>query len=347
MAQTYKDIQRITGLSLSTISKYFNGGNIREANREAIEKALEGMDYRVNEYARGLKSHRSRMVGGIIPELNSTFNTAIMADVEGYLRQHGYGFLICDCRLDRDMERDALEFLLGRMVDGIITIPYDKSGGHLKLARDHDIPVVLIDRLADDFQTDAVVVDNQEAARKAAEEFVKAGHRDLAIVCGPEGLYTMKCRMEGFRRTLLDYGLPARPEWMRSVDMTVDGGYQAAKEILMLPARPTALFCANYEVTLGTIIAMNELGVRMPEDISLIGLDNLMLSGVIKPKLTMVVQPMRQIAESAAALMLRRLESDGARQEPPQIIRLPAELLPGQSVAAVSNITNGPFTNGG
>lgn len=331
MAATYKDIQRLTGLSLATISKYFNGGQVRKANREAIEKAIKELDFHVNEYARGLKSRKSHLVGGLIPELNSTFNTHLMSDVEEYLRQRGYGFMVCDCRLDKDLEREALEFLLGRMVDGIITIPYDKSGAHLELARDRKIPVVLIDRLATDFVTDAVIVDNHEASRLAAMEFIAKGHTDIAIICGPDGLYTMQERMNGFRQTLMQNRIPIVEEWMVDGPMTVDGGYQAAKRLLRMTHRPTALFCANYEITLGTIMAMNELGIRMPEDISLIGFDNLMLSGVIKPTLTMIVQPMQHLAHRAAEMLISRMENKQSKQDI-VITRLQAQLVPGQSV---------------
>lgn len=331
MAATYKDIQRLTGLSLATISKYFNGGQVRKANRMAIEEAIKELDFHVNEYARSLKSRRSHLVGGLIPELNSTFNTTLMADVEEYLRQHGYGFMVCDCRLDKEMEKEALEFLLGRMVDGIITIPFDKSGEHLKLAKERGIPVVLMDRLATDFVTDAVVVDNRGASRMAVEEFMRLGHREIAIINGPEGLYTMRERMDGFRQTLEKHQLPIEDRWMIWGPMTVDGGYEAAKKLFAMRHRPTALFCANYEITLGTIMAMNELGIRMPEDISLIGFDNLTLSGVIKPTLTMIVQPMQDIAHQAAKQLIDRMEQIETA-DTAIITRLQAQLVKGKSI---------------
>lgn len=331
MAATYKDIQELTGLSLATISKYFNGGQVRKVNRQAIEAAIEELDFHVNAYARSLKSKRSHLVGGLIPELNSTFNTTMMADVAECLREHGYGLLVCDCRLDKLREKEALSFLLDRMVDGIITIPYEKTGMHLKLAADRGVPVVLLDRLATEFVADAVVLDNADAAQKAAEEFIRSGHRDIAMINGPEGMYTMQERMGGFRKTLEAHGVPVAEEWMMSGPMTVDGGYRAAKTLLTGEKRPTALFCANYEITLGTIMAMNELGVRMPEDISLIGFDNLTLSGVIKPSPTMIVQPMREMARQAARQLIARMEDTDAAEEP-VITRLQAALVAGKSI---------------
>lgn len=198
MAATYKDIQRLTGLSLSTISKYFNG-NVLEENRKAIEHAIVKLDFRMNEFARSLKSKRSKTIGVLIPELSSTFHTAIIADVEDILRTYGYSTIVCDSRLNKRMEIDALEFLLGKMVDGVITVPFDKSGEHLRMADERKVPVVLIDRLASDYKADAVIVDNAGAAEMAVKEFVGNGHQRISILCGPDGIFTMKSEWTGLK----------------------------------------------------------------------------------------------------------------------------------------------------
>ena len=333
MAATYKDIQRLTGLSLATISKYFNGGAVRQENRQAIEEAIRQLDFHVNAYARSLKSKRSKLIGGLIPELDSTFNTRMMADVEEYLRQQGYGLIICDSRLDQDSEKEALDFLLSRMVDGIITIPYDKSGQHLEEARNRDVPVVLLDRLTTEYETDAVVLENADAARMAAEAFIKSGHKDIAIINGPGSLFTMQERMRGFQETLAAHKIPIRPEWMIDGPMTIDGGYENTKLIMSLWHRPTALFCANYEITFGAMMALNELGIRIPDEISMIGFDNLPLARVIKPRLTMIMQPMETLAHRAAELLIERIE--GNAPQTPRIVRMQAELVAGESIREI------------
>ena len=134
MPGTYKDIQNITGLSLSTISKYFNGGNLREENRLSIEKAIEELDFTVNAFARGLKSRQSHTIGILVPDLSSTFNAIIMEQVCEILRSHGYGSIVCTCNGNQKAEKSSLSFLLDKMVDGIITIPMDETGKHLEEA---------------------------------------------------------------------------------------------------------------------------------------------------------------------------------------------------------------------
>ena len=330
MAATYKDIRRLTGLSLSTISKYFNGGNVTETNRKAIDRAAAKLDFRVNDYARGLKSRRSKTIGVLIPELNSVFHTSIISDVEDILRTHGYGTIVCDSRLDGRIETDSLNFLLGKMVDGIITIPFDKSGEHLRAADERGVPVVLIDRLETDYKTDAVILDNARAAELAALEFVANGHRRIAILSGPGGIYTMKARTGGFLRALEKSGIPEDPAYVAVQEMTIAGGYEGAKKLLRLPQPPTALFCANYELTVGAVLAVNEAHVAVPGGLSMIGFDDLTLSQIVTPRLTIVAQPMREIAEDAAALMLDRLGETPVHGV--RIIELSPRMIRGDSV---------------
>ena len=146
MAATMKDIARRTGLGLATISSYFNGGNVREKNRIKIEEAIEELHYEVNEVARGLKTNATRTIGVVIPELNNTFCAEIITGMEDVLRSHGYATIVCDCRTDKKLEREAVEFLTRRRVDGIINMPVDEEGNHLKRFQKTGKPIVLIDR---------------------------------------------------------------------------------------------------------------------------------------------------------------------------------------------------------
>lgn len=127
-----KDIARKTGLGLATISSYFNGGNVREKNRKKIEEAIEELHYEVNEVARGLKTNATRTVGVVIPELNNVFCAEIITEMEDILRGHGYATIVCDCRTDRMLEQEAVDFLSRKRVDGIINMPVDTEGRHLK-----------------------------------------------------------------------------------------------------------------------------------------------------------------------------------------------------------------------
>ena len=332
MAKTYKDIQAMTGLSLSTISKFFNGGALREENRVAIEQAIQKLDYRVNLFAQGLKSKKSRKVGVLIPELTSTHHTIVTSEVCHHLREAGYDTVVCDAHKDRQIERDALNFLLDRMVDGIITIPLDPLGDHLEKARERRVPVVLIDRLVRGFKADAVIVDNAGAGGTAVKVLVGHGHRRIGLISGLSEIYTMRERMKGFLSQLTLSGISHDSALTREIEFNVDGGYHATLSLMRLPEPPTALFTANYELMLGMIMALNEMGARIGEDVSVVGFDNLILARVIKPRLTMIMQPMEEIAAQASRLMIERLENPapGIR-----VVELPTQLIEGESVKII------------
>lgn len=329
MAATYKDIQRLTGFSLSTISRHFNGEKVKPATRIAIEKAASALDFKMNDFARGLKSRKAMSVGLLIPDLNSAFCTTVMYQVGRLLRQRGYGCLVCDCNSDKQTEIEAVNFLLRKSVDGIINIPTDADPAHLYPARAMGVPIVLIDRAIPLLETDAVVIDNEEGGRRAAEYLRIRGHRQVAVTTGPEKLGTMAERMAGFLGVYV--GQDAHHAHVIGTDSTIAGGYQAVKALVDAHRGATALFCTNYELTLGAVAAMNELGLRFPDDLSLIGFDNMQLTGIIKPSLTLVEQPMEQIARCATDLLFERL-ANPARQHY-QTVVCKSGLIEGASVA--------------
>ena len=159
MAATMKDIARRTGLGLATISSYFNGGNVREKNRIKIEEAIAELHYEVNEVARGLKTNATKTIGVVIPELNNIFCSEIITGMEDILRNHGYATIICDCRTDKKLEKDAVEFLIRKRVDGLINMPVDIKGEHLKTFQKTGKPIILIDRRIKGVECDSVLVD--------------------------------------------------------------------------------------------------------------------------------------------------------------------------------------------
>ena len=335
MAATIRDIRDRTGLSLATISKYLNGGNVLPENRKAIAKAIEELHYEVNEVARGLATRRTKTIGVLIHSFENVFAGTIISNIENILRQHGYGTIVCDCQGDKNLEAEELLFLLGKRVDGIITIPLSGDSAYLKPAFERNIPVVLIDRAFSDREMDCVLVDNVSAARQAVQVLLENGHRRVAIVCGDETEFTARERLKGYEQALAEYQIPPNPALIKRGKLTVEHGYLSMKELLEMEDRPTAVFMSNYEITLGGIVAVNELSVAFPDEISLIGFDNFLLSKVVNPPLWMVSQPMEKIAITAARLMLEKLDEaekeDGAKPEVRKII-LETSIFRGESI---------------
>lgn len=337
MAATMKDIARQTGLGLATISSYFNGGNVREKNRIKIEAAIEELHYEVNEVARGLKTNATRTIGVVIPELNNTFCAEIITGMEDVLRSHGYATIVCDCRTDRKLEQEAVEFLIRRRVDGIINMPVDEEGKHLRKFQKTGKPIVLIDRRIQGISCDSVLVDNRKAAEDAVQCFIKNGHRNIGIIGGPEGIFTAQERLAGYSKVLKEAGIPIRGSLIFHGDYTIQGGVRGLEELVRSNPDMTAVFVTNYEMTMGAMIGVNELGIKIPEQLSMIGFDNLQFARACNPKLTIVSQPTDGIAREVARIMLEHLENGKQENEECFSEKLQTEIVEGKSVSFLSN----------
>ena len=187
MAATIKDIARETGLGYATISAYLNGANVRPKNRELIEAAVKKLGYVRNEYARGLKTHRSMTVGVLIPELSNTFSTTIISAMEDELRGRGYGILVCDCRSDSAIEQKSLQFLQSKMVDGVIVMPMSTDGKIFDSLAE-TTPAVAIDRFTLSERVSHVLINNREISVQAVHQLIAGGHRRIALISGARGL---------------------------------------------------------------------------------------------------------------------------------------------------------------
>lgn len=337
MAATMKDIARQTGLGLATISSYFNGGNVREKNRIKIEAAIEELHYEVNEVARGLKTNATRTIGVVIPELNNTFCAEIITGMEDVLRSHGYATIVCDCRTDRKLEQEAVEFLIRRRVDGIINMPVDEEGKHLRKFQKTGKPIVLIDRRIQGISCDSVLVDNRKAAEDAVQCFIKNGHRNIGIIGGPEGIFTAQERLAGYSKALKEAGIPIRGSLIFHGDYTIQGGVRGLEELVRSNPDMTAVFVTNYEMTMGAMIGVNELGIKIPEQLSMIGFDNLQFARACNPKLTIVSQPTDGIAREVARIMLEHLENGKQKNEECFSEKLQTEIIEGKSVSFLPN----------
>ena len=301
-----------------------------ERNRESIAQAISDLGFHVNEIARGLKTSRTMTVGVLIPDLENVFCTSIVAHIENMLQRAGYSSLICDYREDVALEREKLEFLAKKSVDGFIYMPLGNQEDIVARLLERSLPVILIDRPLPGLACDTVLVDNLNAAYGAIEHLINHGHRRIGIIAGPPGIYTAQERLKGYRRVHEDFDLPIADDLILEGDYSLESGYRLMGQLLQRADPPTAVFVTNYEMTLGAIMALNESPIRVPDELSIIGFDNQQLARIVKPALTIVVQPIQAIGETAATLLMKRLRDD--RTGFPVIQRLKTGLVLGDSV---------------
>ena len=309
MASTIKDIAKETGLSLSTISKYLNGGVVRAKNRAAIERAIVKFDFRPNEIARGLRSARTKTVGVLVPSFRSVFNGEIASSLEKYLAGYGYAMFMVESGGSHETEKQKLDFLARKMVDGIIV-----HATHLK-KDDFDeivarkIPLVLLDQDVEGVDADKVFVDNYRATKEATTYLLSAGHEKIGFVGGPKDhSFTAMERYRGYRSAIENTGKKIENKYVKLGEYAVENGYESTRQLLKTGV--SALLYANYDLTLGGIYALNEKGINIGEDVSVIGFDDIFFSKLVKPTLSAISQPMDQIACAAAELVAHRIQDE-------------------------------------
>lgn len=333
MAATIKDVAKYAGVSISTVSKYINGGRVREKNRQRIEEAIKALDFKVNELARGLKTNRTMTVGVLIPSLENIFFTSIISYMENILLKNRYSTIVCDYRNDVKLEKIKFEFLMDKMVDGIIMVPHEEDIQYINKAFEKNIPVVLIDRMIKGIECDVVLTDNLNASYNAVEQLIMRGHRRIGIICGPKDVYTTQERLKGYIRVHEDYSLQIDDRLIKFGNYDVESGYNLLLRLLEEVPPPSAVFVTNYEMTVGAVMAVNEKNICIPHDLSLIGFDNIQLAKVVKPSLSIVTQPIQQIGETAATILLKRMKGDYDKF--PSVYRLKTQLLLGESICNI------------
>ena len=328
---TIREVARLAGVSVATVSKYLNGTKVREANARAVEEAVRALDFKPNEIARGLRKSSTMTVGVLLPELDNLFFTEIISAVDAVLEARGYSTLVCVSRSDPEREQRRLDFLRRKRIDGLIAVPTTAASDFATLAG--DLPTVFVDRVASaSGRCSSVLSDNFAAAYGAAEELVSAGHTRIGVLLGPDSNYTPLERRAGFLAACALHGIAEGELSVMTGEYSVEAGYRMTRELLALPDPPTALFATNNELTIGAVKALTEAGIVPGEGISFIGFDNRTLAEVSHPPLTVIVQPVEEIGRAAAETLLDLI--DGAPGG--KILHLPTETIRGRSVLKLS-----------
>ena len=226
---------------------------------------------------RGLKTNKSNTVGVIIPDIGNVLVTHTIPIIVDILRKNGYATIICDSRSDHERELELINFLMSKRVDGIINMPVGADGSHLSVALDNKIPVVLLDRVVTDCigRVDAVLVDNVRAAQEATFCLIENGHTEISIIAGPRDVSTAMDRLSGYIAMLKKHKIEVKDSLIEYTDFSIEGGYRACKNLLNKNPGMTALFATNYDVSVGAMMAINERGISVPDDISVFGFDDM------------------------------------------------------------------------
>jgi LacI family transcriptional regulator len=306
-----------------------NSGYCSPETRIRVEAAIAELGFVPNRLASGLRSKRSNTLALVLTDITNPFFTTIARGVEDAASQAGYTVIFCNTDESVSKEQMYVHMLLEKRVDGILLVPAQSTIDSVALIQKHAIPLVVLDRRVPDTQTDVVRADSEGGAYELTRLLISLGHRDIAVVNGPRGVSTSEDRLNGYKKALSEAGIAGNPERQYYGPFTQKSGYELALKAVAATPRPTALFATNNFIGIGVLKALQELGLRVPDDIAVVSFDDLPSSMVIFPFLTVAAQPAYEMGKKAVEILINKLGS-----EPPvqcQEVVFPVEIVVRQS----------------
>ena len=308
-----KDIARIAGVSLGTVSNVLNDtARVREPLRKRVLDAVQAAGYQPSQLARGLRRDNTNVIGMIIPDITNPFFPAVVRGAEDVAFSNGFRLILCNTDNDHAKELVHLNELRTYLPAGLIVIPsnFSELTAQAESYRQANTGVVCIDRLPKNWKGDTVTADNEAGAYDATRCLLQFQHTRLATITGPLHLTNARERLNGFKRALKEAKLILDPEYVQETTFDKHGGYSKTLVLLQLIPRPTAIFAGNDMIALGILLALREAGLRCPQDVSVIGFDDLDLAEVTNPSLSSISQSGYQLGTTAARILLDRIQGD-------------------------------------
>jgi LacI family transcriptional regulator len=318
------DVARLAGVGTMTVSRVLNGtARVSEESARRVRKAIEQLKYRPNELARVFRSQKSQTIGLIIPYLYDPFFANCAHAVTTAAKEHGYSVIITTTDENPDAEYLAVEQMLQRHVSGLVMIPAQRPQSRLTRAMFGRTPVVAFDRPVSDQAIDVVLVQNTAGSRRVTEHLIEHGHKRITFMGLSRKLFTINARFQGYKRAMQDAGFEV--DGFFGCD-SQDDTLSALQAKLQGPNAPTAFFTSNTLATRYVLAGLITCGVKMAQDVALVGFDDFDLADLTSPPLTVVRQPAQEMGRVAASLLFERI----ARGELPQTgnrIVLPVEIV--------------------
>ena len=322
-----KQIAKAAGVSVATVSRVMNHPeNVAAKTRDKILRIMEEEEYKPNWFAQGLNFNKTKTIGLVIPHMLNTMYMEIAKGVEDVAQQKGYITFMCNVEKDQELEKNYIEQLLTRRVDGIILMFSSLDEKFIRTVEEQGVAVVLIgeDKCAEDFNT--VKVDCRLGAEKMVEQLIENGHKSIGILYGNDPKQESLDMLEGYKNTLKKHNLEILDEYIKSVENTIEGGYLGAKK-MMAEGVPKAIFTTSDEIAYGAMDAIKDCDLKVPDDIAVAGFGNARMSNLVEPKLTTVELPFHKMGVYGARLLFDLIEAEDkesgeirAKEEPRKII---------------------------
>jgi LacI family transcriptional regulator len=309
---TIYDVAREAGVSMATVSRVVNNNpNVKPQTRKKVFEAIERLGYRPNAVARGLASKKTTTVGVVIPDISNAIFAEVARGIEDIANMYHYNIILCNADKKKEKEIRVVNTLLEKQVDGLLFMGGTVTEEHVRAFRTSSVPIVLCATTSEEESIPSVDIDHELAAFEAVSMLVENGHKRIAMISGtlqdPANGYM---RFQGYKRALETAGLPVSDDYIRVGNYRYESGLEVAKYFLEMKERPTAIFTATDEMAIGAIHTIQDAGLRVPDDISVISVDNIRMASMVRPLLTTVAQPMYDIGAVSMRLLTKLINKE-------------------------------------
>jgi LacI family transcriptional regulator len=330
---TIRDVARLAGVAPITVSRVINNkGYFTEETRERVNVAVQKLGYMPNSLARSLRSRKTHMLALILTDITNPFWTTVARGVGDAASEAGFNVILCNTDESEEEQEHYLKAMLEKQVDGVLLVPAGSPNQAIDLIHARGVPVVILDRRIPGAPiVDVVRCDSEGGAYALTQFLVSLGHRAITMLNGPQGISTSDDRGAGYCRALTEAKIivPA----ILNGEFTLESGYNLAIKALAADPRPSALFAANNFIAIGALKALRDSNLRVPEDITVVGFDDLPQALIVDPFLTVASQPAYSMGHKATEVLVARLS--GLASETPQEIILPTQIIQRRSTAAI------------
>ncbi|HCE2271281.1 TPA: substrate-binding domain-containing protein [Vibrio parahaemolyticus] len=332
---TMKDIAKLAGVSTSTVSHVINKTRfVSEEISERVNNAAKELNYYApSALARSLKVNRTKTIGMLVTTSTNPFFGEVVKGVERSCYHKGYSLILCNTEGDNERMRQSINTLLQKRVDGLILMCSSLEGERIDVfERYPDIPVVVMDWGPMLFTSDKIQDNSLRGGYLAAKYLIDCGHTEIGCITGPLIKHQAQMRYEGYKRAMNEAGLEFNANWIIESDFECEGGYQAFKKMAERGTLPSSIFVSNDMMAMGVMNAANELGIKVPDDLSIIGYDDIHIAKFMSPSLTTIHQPKYRLGQAAVETLVRRLddksnEAQVVQLEPTLVVRNSVKLL--------------------
>ncbi|EGQ7841156.1 substrate-binding domain-containing protein [Vibrio alginolyticus] len=333
---TMKDIAKLAGVSTSTVSHVINKTRfVSEEISERVNNAAKELNYYApSALARSLKVNRTKTIGMLVTTSTNPFFGEVVKGVERSCYQKGYSLILCNTEGDNERMRQSINTLLQKRVDGLILMCSSLEGERIDVfERYPDIPVVVMDWGPMLFTSDKIQDNSLRGGYLAAKYLIDCGHTEIGCITGPLIKHQAQMRYEGYKRAMNEAGLEFNANWIIESDFECEGGYQAFKKMAQRGALPSSIFVCNDMMAMGVINAANELDIKVPDDLSIIGYDDIHIAKFMSPSLTTIHQPKYRLGQAAVETLVRGLDD---KSNDAQVVQLEPTLVVRNSVTNFS-----------